>query len=467
MFDPPFAFEERKKDSAPSQKGKLKARLLDLWQLASATIMGVAILSFLSMLPLLFDFSAVKWYAKILMVLGTMYAMTFLIIFFVIFADNKKIKKSLLYFSPLFVVYVVGIIAYFDFGLWGQKNLILGLLFIWTLFLGFYAGVKGLFYKSFGGEETPVILIAIAILTFFVAVVNEKANNNIPANFCYKTSVGLVYWISAALYVNKYLYKSNKTEKNIGNISGIILWGALIALSFPFYIRWWGLEGECFNAFVSVYAAVLGGGITLAGVAWTIKDTNEKRQQDLIRIENERKEEERKKHIPYVRVSFDNNPPSSVMVNANVTKGLDLEREEDVARFKDNSYFSIDIKDFDIKNISNENILILGVLIGGKFYKFSTAEILESNGCCRVLTTNRQWIIVDALEDAFSLYIADTIGNAYKIKCCVSHKSEDLQYQFKTINKETYRWYRCSYIVTSVGLPKFIPRNAERCKKEE
>ena len=466
MFDPPFALEERKKDSAPSQKGKLKARLLDLWQLASATIMGVAILSFLSMLPLLFDFSAVKWYAKILMVLGTMYAVTFLIIFFVIFADNKKIKKSLLYFSPLFVVYVVGIIAYFDFGLWGQKNLILGLLFIWTLFLGFYAGVKGLFYKSFGGEETPVILIAIAILTFFVAIVNEKANNNIPANFCYKTSVGLVYWISAALYVNKYLYKSNKTEKNIGNISGIILWGALIALSFPFYIRWWGLDGECFNAFVSVYAAVLGGGITLAGVAWTIKDTNEKRQQDLMRVENERKEEERKKHIPYVRVSFDKEKFPPVVVNAYIRKGLDFEKEEDIALFKNKVFYSINIRNFDIKNISNENILLLGVSVRGKFYKFSSTEILEPNECCRVQTTNNWWIIVDDLEDEISLYIADVVRNTYKVKCCLSHKIETTRHMIVPVGEEEYKGVECSYIVTSVGLPKFIPRNTERCKKD-
>lgn len=458
MFDPPFVFEERKEDNLPSQKRKLKERLLDLWQLVSATVVGLAILVFLSILPLLFNFSTVKWYAKIFMIFGTMYAFVILVMFFVIFANAKESKRSFLYFSPLFIVHLTGIVAYFDFGLWGQKNLIFSCLFIFVLFLGFFAGVNGLLYKSFDGEETPSALIAILILTLFIALVNEKANNAIPANLCYKISGGLIYWISSVLYINRYLYKSKKTQKNIKNISGIIIKGALIALSFPFYIRWWGLAGECFNAFVSVYAAVLGGGITLAGVAWTIKDTNEKRQQDLMRIESERKEEERKKHIPYVRASFNKGKFPPVVVNANITKGLDLEKEEDIALFKDNAYFSINIKDFDIKNISNENIIIIGVSIRGKFYKFSTAEILEPNECCRVLTTNSRWIIVDELDDKFSLYVADVVGNTYKMECRVSHKSEDLQYQFKIINEETYRWHRCSYIVTSVGLPKFIPR---------
>ena len=464
MFAPPIVHTQ-KEEKEVSQKKDLKARLLELWQNVSFAIVVFSLLVFLSAVPLLFDFGVAKWYARILMIVGSYCAC--ILFLALMFSGSKKSNGWLLYFSPLLIIYLIGIVAYFNFELWGQKSLILALTYTWTMFVGLFAGVKGLFNKTLGSENTPVTLIAVAILTLFMAVVSEVSANADSANLYYKISLGIVYLIAIALYANKYIYKRSSEQKIISNIIGVVSWGAFITITFPFYVQWCGLTDSAFETFVSVYAAVLGGGITLAGVAWTIKDTNEKRQQDLMRIENERKEEERKKHIPYVRVSFDNKPPSSVMVNANVTKGLDLEREEDVARFKDNSYFSIDIKDFDIKNISNENILILGVLIGGKFYKFSTAEILEPNGCCRVLTTNRQWIIVDALEDAFSLYIADTIGNAYKIKCCVSHKSEDLQYQFKTINKETYRWYRCSYIVTSVGLPKFIPRNAEGCKKEE
>lgn len=455
MFDPPIVYEG-KEEKQTCQKKDLKTRLLELWQNVSFAIVVFGLLVFLSAVPLLFNFGMAKWYAKILMIMGSYCAGT--VFLALMFIGPQKSNGWMFYFSPLLVIYLIGIVAYFNFELWGQKSFILALTYTWTMFVGLFAGVKGLFNKTLGSENTPVTLIAVAILTLFMAVVSEVSANADSANLYYKISFGIVYLIAIALYANKYIYKRSSEQKIISNIIGVVSWGAFITITFPFYVQWCGLTDGDFETFISVYAAVLGGGITLAGVAWTIKDTNEKRQQDLLRIENERKEEERKKHIPYIRVSFNNKPPSSVVVNANITKGLDLEKEEDIALFKDNVYFSINIKDFDIKNISNENIIIIGVSIRGKFYKFSTAEILEPNECCRVLTTNSRWIIVDELDDKFSLYVADVVGNTYKMECRVSHKSEDLQYQFKIINEETYRWHRCSYIVTSVGLPKFIPR---------
>ena len=50
---------------------------------------------------------------------------------------------------------------------------------------------------------------------------------------------------------------------------------------------------------LSIVAALYGGILTLVGVAWTIKDSNEKRQEDFKRIEDARKEEERKKLALY------------------------------------------------------------------------------------------------------------------------------------------------------------------------
>ena len=53
---------------------------------------------------------------------------------------------------------------------------------------------------------------------------------------------------------------------------------------------------------LAIIAAVVGGALALAGVAWTIKDGNKQRQEELQRVENERKEEERKKYRPFVNV---------------------------------------------------------------------------------------------------------------------------------------------------------------------
>ena len=64
------------------------------------------------------------------------------------------------------------------------------------------------------------------------------------------------------------------------------LWGIAITVYLIFLIPDDALQ----NIVLTITAAVYGGLLTLVGVAWTIKDTNEKRKEDLIRVETERKE---------------------------------------------------------------------------------------------------------------------------------------------------------------------------------
>ena len=232
------------------------------------------------------------------------------------------------------------------------------------------------------------------------------------------------------------------------------MWGIAITIYLIFLIPNDALQ----TIVLSITAAVYGGLLTLVGVAWTIKDTNEKRKEDLLRIENERKEEERKKHIPYIRVSFDvdNLPP--VVVNANITKGLDFEKKEDLTLLKNKMFYSVNIKNFDIKNISSQNIIIKGIIVHGKFYEFSSEEILEPNVCCKIQTTNNWWIPVAHPTNKLTLIVSDVIGNLYEIECHISYDIETSRHQIATVGDEEYTGFEYSYIVTSVGLPIFIPR---------
>lgn len=230
------------------------------------------------------------------------------------------------------------------------------------------------------------------------------------------------------------------------------LWGIAITIYLIFIIPDDALQ----NIVLTITAAVYGGLLTLIGVAWTIKDTNEKRKEDLIRVENERKEEDRKKHIPYVRISFDKNNLPPVVVNANITQGLDFGKKEDLALLDNKVFYSINIKNFDVKNISSENIIVKGVFVHGKFYKFSTEEILEPNVCCRIQTTNNWWIPVAHPDKILSLIVSDVIGNLYEIECHISYDFETSRHQIVTVGDEEYTGFEYSYVVTSVGLPIFI-----------
>ena len=244
----------------------------------------------------------------------------------------------------------------------------------------------------------------------------------------------------------------SNTKKHWWGLLQDFLWGVAITVYLIFLIPDESLQ----TIVLSITAAVYGGLLTLVGVAWTIKDANEKRQEDLIRVENERKEEDRKKHIPYVRISFDKNNFSPVVVNANITQGLDFGKEEDLALLDNKVFYSVNIKNFDIKNISSENIIIKGVFVHGKFYKFSTEEILEPNVCCKIQTTNNWWIPVARPDKKLSLVVSDVIGNLYEIECHISYDFETSRHQIATVGDEEYTGFEYSYIVTSVGLPIFI-----------
>lgn len=195
---------------------------------------------------------------------------------------DKKYLIDLFYISPIVVIETIGVCMLFDHNLWGHKSLFAGLSLIYILFVEAFASIRTLFNKTFGKENTPVLLIAFAVVSLFLAVISETAGIIEPANVCYKICIGIAYLIAIALFTDKYLYRPKKAGHTISHIIGIISWGALITISFPFYIQWCGLTGTDFDAFVSVYAAVLGGGITLAGVAWTIKDANDDKKKDLL-----------------------------------------------------------------------------------------------------------------------------------------------------------------------------------------
>ena len=149
MIDPPRSLEEQevktqineKKDWKTWLKTKLRDKLEDIF----ATIIIFAILIFLIILPLVFNFSDAKWYAKIMMILGSYFGAVFLIVFSTTFSDLAQIKRSIFHFSPLWLVFLLGIIAYFNFELWGYKSALIGLIFTWAFFIVFYSSAKMLF----------------------------------------------------------------------------------------------------------------------------------------------------------------------------------------------------------------------------------------------------------------------------------------------------------------------------------
>lgn len=221
------------------------------------------------------------------------------------------------------------------------------------------------------------------------------------------------------------------------------------------------------NIVLTIFAALVGGAFTLLSVAWTIKKTDADRQKDLSRIELERKEEERKKLVPYMRIAFEKEMPPLV-VNAKITEILDLDNKEERKKLKQNIYYSISIEDFKIKNISNTNIILDGVMINGMVYKFKQTEILEPNTLCLVQTTNNYRVAMASSWPSVSLVISDILGNKYEAKCTLSTVSNTSTYNLiQEIDGEKFAGYDCPYKITSIGLPMLTTEDSsdkEKCE---
>ncbi len=253
------------------------------------------------MLPMIFNFSKVNIVAKIFVLFG--FALGLLgFIWSLFFFDKKKDKsettKLFLLNIELLFLYCIGILKLFNYDLWGKNSFLMGLNLIIVAFFEFYYFAKSFVSKKHENEHLFFVLIALIFTFWFVALGNEETDNHKYAEICLKIGVGMCYLVLTSVFVNSFLYKKAHKESQLSKIILYVLFGGAILISFPYYIQWCGLKDNNFNTFVSVYSAFIGGAITLVGVAWTIKDSNDKRREDLERIERERIESEKKKARP-------------------------------------------------------------------------------------------------------------------------------------------------------------------------
>lgn len=203
----------------------------------------------------------------------------------------------------------------------------------------------------------------------------------------------------------------------------------------------------------TIVAAVFGGIFTLVGVAWTIKKGDDDRKEDLYRIEDERKNEERKKHVPYIKISRETQP--SACVNAHIRQDLDFESKEDRTKCQNNTIYSFKLENFDIKNISESNIIVNGIIIDDKSYKFEDT-LLEKNSICRIQTTENWPILISEKIKSISLIVSDILGNEYKIKCIFSCTfDDDIGCSTETANDgEKFTYISFIYTIKNVLLPE-------------
>lgn len=381
----------------------------------------IALLSVYSfMLPFSDGFYTAPLRMKTLGIGSTICGIVFFII--VIITTLKNAKKDKKYYydilcaSPLMLLEIVNIFMIFDCGFLGFKTIIVGISLISVLLIEIFISIRALFHNSFGKELSPVLLLTLAVTSCLFSLANISSGNLEYAKIFAKICFGCAYLVAIALYTNKLIYTPRNPDKPINTIICFIFWGAFITITFPFYVQCCGLTGENFNTFVSVYAAVLGGGITLAGVAWTIKDANDDKKKDLI-LQN--------KPILYAHmmnglVTLKETPIDLLFIDFERIKQIqaiqDLE-EEDVSESKDQS---IDEKQSSRKPIETVTLKSLvntdNSIIIIKKITVNDVELtpLNNNVMAKSKAYNLSLHIPRISDgDKIKLYVEDVLNNPY------------------------------------------------------
>lgn len=204
----------------------------------------------------------------------------------------------------------------------------------------------------------------------------------------------------------------------------------------------------------TIVAALFGGLFTLLGVAWTIRKGDEDRKKDREQLEKDRKEEERKKHIPYM-VSVVYRPDTNNI--STMIPSCSLSEQEIKDKCKNYIYYSIIINDFRTKNISPFPIILYGIELDGIKFKFNASTVLEQGKETNIRITGNT--MYNRIEPLKSLYIVvqDVLGNEYKIECKCEVELEKYFIE-NEIDNEKYRAYGYKYSVEQLYIPQLASK---------
>lgn len=257
----------------------------------------------------------------------------------------------------------------------------------------------------------------------------------------------ILYNLSSAI-----INQTNKRRN--GFIKFAIIQDFLVGIGIAIYLIYIISNIALQQIVLAIVAAVFGGLFTLVGVAWTIKKGDADRNAELKRIETERREEERKKYIPYLKIT--KCKQSLEAVSCSIKQPLNFDDENKVAQIKRNTFYNINIEDFIIKNVSSNNVLLRGIILDDKFYEFDNQNLLEPNNVCLVQITRNWWPSFANLLRQLLIRVDDIIGNKYTIACNLDPELVGNGVMVEAEDGKKFCGYNCKYHIENIALPTLI-----------
>ena len=229
----------------------------------------------------------------------------------------------------------------------------------------------------------------------------------------------------------------------------------VILISFPFYVQWCGVSGKYFETFTTVYSAVVGGGLTLVGVAWTIRKGDEDRKADRLQVEADRKEEAKKRAMPYLKYSPRKPDEYSVVKSSDWAYEVErIEIDDDRVQQNKKPYklYGIAIDSFCVKNIAENIVVFTGIRVNGEFYKLEGDLVVESKKYAYFALETTY--AIDSLKPITTLEIicSDILGNQYSFDCKITIAKQ--YFDVRNKGKLALSVPCLLYGIEEIGLPK-------------
>lgn len=266
--------------------------------------------------------------------------------------------------------------------------------------------IYDLFLSSTFFDEYEITLSLIAAITIGFVMFADSFNHPLVSQ------IGSIFQLFACLLLSMLIVKKFLIDKQ----SIKTMWGmmylvfisflTILLTIFSLYKLFWVTPAEgqvadntLFSAVMGIYAAILGGGLTLAGVAWTIKHGEEQRKSD-----------ERRKCQPLFNI-VDRFSDKNMLCLIN---GKELEGIDSIIDDNESSPEWVSIDNFVIENTDKVEFFICGLYINGTLYKTPMKELIKKYYGA-YFYFNEPWFALATLEE-LKLYIEDIIGNAYTMQ---------------------------------------------------
>ena len=366
--------------------------------------------------------------AKVVNVLSSIcYGLTFIGVFFLIFYKeifdkakiNKKIIAKIIVAFLCLLVSIILILISSDevFNIKGLDEILFWLVAVSMFSVSILVIATQYLIDKIYWEEKPIMAYVILILCMLYALAFAI---RIKPDLVFKIFFTIHTIASLIVFVNT-VFRYGIKAKNIWQITFFVLSViCLMALMiYTLYMWFWSTNTELFTSIMGVFAGLLGGIITLGGVAWTIK-----RQDDA------RKAMEIEKAKPYIKLCNESNLR---MMRTKLYQKMS--KEETLVEGN-----RMRIDRFGIKVVNHADCIFCGAIIDNIYIEFNNHKYVEQGEQYEVdlMPTTDPLIDYKEIKD-IRLVVKDTLGRYYVYSLFFNINNTDIGKEKEKINNLLYK----------------------------